>query len=62
MPTRLLFTYKLVIYLVAPTESVSVYFFNSTPIEKEKKLISAFRDIRNYISNKLEKLTLEDLI
>ena len=38
---------------LAPTESVSQYFFAPTPLEKE---------IRDYISNRLEKLTLVDLI
>lgn len=47
---------------LAPTESVSQYFFSHTPIEKEKKIIKVLRDIRNYIANKLENLTLRDLV
>ena len=47
---------------LAPTESASTYFFSHTPLEKEKKIMSAFKEIRNYISNKLEKLKLSDLI
>jgi len=47
---------------LAPTESVSEYFFSHTPIEKEKKMIRVLKDIRNYIAKKLENLTLEDLI
>src|SRR5271157_1591721 len=31
---------------LAPTESVSKYFYEPTPIEKEKKLIRIFKDIR----------------
>ena len=47
---------------LAPTESVSVYFYESTPIEKEETLLAVFRDIRDYISNKLENTTLADVI
>ncbi|GAB7027406.1 RrF2 family transcriptional regulator [Geotalea toluenoxydans] len=46
---------------LAPTESVSVYFYESTPIEKEQKLISVFKDIRDYIADKLENTTLADV-
>lgn len=47
---------------LAPTESVSRYFFSKTPLSQEKKIIKVLRDIRNYIANKLENLTLNDLI
>ena len=47
---------------LAPTESVSVYFFQHTPIEKEKNLIKVFKEIRDYVSKKLEHTTLKDLI
>ena len=47
---------------LAPTESVSTYFHSDTPISKEPGLISVFREIRDYIAKKLEKLTLKDLI
>ena len=47
---------------LAPTESVSRYFFSPTPLEKEKKILGVFKEIRDYISNRLEKLTLMDLI
>ena len=46
---------------LAATESVSKYFFEDTPLRKEKKLIKVFKEIRDYISGKLEKLTLADL-
>jgi Rrf2 family transcriptional regulator, cysteine metabolism repressor len=46
---------------LAPTESVSTYFFSHTPLEREPKVTAIFKDIRDYISNKLEKLTLADL-
>ncbi len=47
---------------LAPTESVSKYFFSSTPISQEKKVVNALREIRNYTSNKLEKLSLSQSI
>jgi Rrf2 family transcriptional regulator, cysteine metabolism repressor len=46
---------------LAPTESVSEYFYESTPIEKEMQLVAVFKDIRDYISNKLETTTLADV-
>ena len=47
---------------LASTESVSRYFFSDTPLAKEKKIIKVFREIRDYISNRLESLTLADLV
>ncbi|OGW74719.1 MAG: Rrf2 family transcriptional regulator [Omnitrophica bacterium RBG_13_46_9] len=47
---------------LAPTESVSTYFFSHTPLEKEKKIMGVFKEIRDYVSNRLEKLKLSDLI
>lgn len=47
---------------LAATESVSRYFFSDTPLAKEKKIIKVFKEIRDYISNKLEAVTLADLV
>lgn len=47
---------------LAPTESVSKYFYSSTPLDQEKKVLKVFKDIRDYIAKKLENLTLADLI
>jgi Rrf2 family protein len=47
---------------LAPTESVSRYFFSHTPLEKEKKILNVLREIRNYISKRLETLKISDLI
>jgi Rrf2 family transcriptional regulator, cysteine metabolism repressor len=47
---------------LAPIESVSKYFYEPSPIEKEEKLLAIFKDIRDYIAEKLEKTTLADLI
>ena len=46
---------------LAPTESVSRYFYEPTPIEKEKALLSLFREIRDFVSDKLENTTLADV-
>jgi len=46
---------------LAPTESLSKYIYESTPLENEKKLIHAFRDIRDFATRKLEKTTLADV-
>jgi len=46
---------------LAPTESVSKYFYESTPIEREKALLRVFKDIRDYVSRKLEETSLADV-
>jgi Rrf2 family transcriptional regulator, cysteine metabolism repressor len=46
---------------LAPTESVSKYFYEPTPIQKEKKMIKLFGHLRDYISDKLENTTLADV-
>ena len=46
---------------LAPTESVSRYFFSHTPIEQHQKLLKLFKEIRDYVAKKLEKTTLADL-
>ncbi len=47
---------------LAPTESVSVYFFSPTPLSREKQLIKVLKEIRDYIANRLEALKLSDLV
>ena len=46
---------------LAPTESVSENFYEPTPIEKEPSLVVIFKDIRDYVSNKLENTTIQDV-
>jgi Rrf2 family protein len=46
---------------LAPTESVSKYFYEPTPVEKEKNLMRVFRQVRDWISAKLESTTLADV-
>ncbi len=47
---------------LAPTESVSKYFYESTPIEKEKNLVKVFKGIRDYVSETLETTTIADVL
>jgi Rrf2 family cysteine metabolism transcriptional repressor len=47
---------------LAATESVSRYFFSDTPLSRENKILDVFKEIRDYISNRLENLTLSDLV
>jgi Rrf2 family protein len=47
---------------LAPTESVSENFYESTPIEKEQGLVDVFKNIRNYVSHKLETTTIADVM
>jgi Rrf2 family protein len=47
---------------LAPTESVSEHFYESTPIEKEDNLVRVFRSIRDDTAEKLETTTFGDMI
>ena len=47
---------------LAPIESASLYFFSHTPLEKERKIIGVLKGVRDYVSKKLEKLKLSDLV
>jgi Rrf2 family cysteine metabolism transcriptional repressor len=47
---------------LAPTESVSKYFHADTPLAKEKKIMKVFKEIRDYVADRLENLTLADLV
>ncbi len=47
---------------LAPVKSASHYFYESTPLEQEKKLLKVFQEVRDYISDKLERTTFKDLI
>lgn len=46
---------------LAPTESVSTYFYESTPIEKEDKLLAVFREVRDFVADRMEHTTLADV-
>jgi Rrf2 family protein len=43
---------------LAPTESVSRYFYEPTPVEREPALLGLFRELRNIVSDRLEATTL----
>lgn len=47
---------------LAPTKTVSVYYYEPGPLEAEPKAIKVFKEIRDFVSKKLEKTTIEDLI
>ncbi|WMW25160.1 Rrf2 family transcriptional regulator [Methanolobus sediminis] len=47
---------------LAPVNSVSKYFYECTPLEKNDALIKVFREIRDYTSDKMENTTFADLI
>jgi len=47
---------------LASVGSASLYFFEHTPIERNEKLLSVFKEIRDIVANKLENTTLEQLI
>ncbi len=47
---------------LAPTQSVSELFYQSTPIEKESKMLALLRGIRSTIAEKLESTTIAEVI
>jgi len=47
---------------LAPVESVSKYFYESSPTEKHPGFIHIMKDIRDYVANKLEKTTFADIV
>ncbi len=47
---------------LAPTESTSKYFYRPSPIEKERRLLRLFREIRDLVSNRLEAATIADML
>jgi Rrf2 family protein len=47
---------------LAPTESVSMYFYSETPLMGERKIMTVFKEIRDYASRRLERLRLSHLV
>ncbi len=47
---------------LAPVGSVSEHFYKNTPIEKNANLKNTFKEIRDFIAEKLERTTLADLL
>ena len=47
---------------LAPTESVSTFFYRSTPIDREEKMLGLLKEIRDFVAQKLEGRSLADMI
>ncbi len=47
---------------LAPVGSASHYFYSHTPVEQCPPLLQIFKDIRDYIADKMEHTTLADLV
>ncbi len=47
---------------LAPSGAVSRYFYKATAIERERKLVSLMKGIRDYIAGKLETATIRDMV
>ena len=47
---------------LAPTESVSQFFYQATPVAREPSLLAVFREIRDYAARRLEETTLADVV
>ncbi len=47
---------------LAPVESASTYFYEPTPLEQNKPVMQIFKEIRNYIADRLEHTSLAELI
>lgn len=44
---------------LAPTDTVSTYFYNPTPIEREVRLMGVLKEVRDYIARKMETTILD---
>ena len=47
---------------LAPTESVSKYFYDHTPVEANERLVRVFKEIRDFAAKKLEDTHLSDFL
>jgi Rrf2 family protein len=47
---------------LAPVSSVSKYFYEESAVDQSKKLMKLFKEIRDYVSNKMENTTFADLV
>lgn len=47
---------------LAPTESASRYFYRPSPIERERGLLRLFKEIRDLVSDRLEAVTIADIL
>lgn len=47
---------------LAPTESVSRFYYRATPVEREKKLLNVLQEVRDVTVSIMEKCTLADIL
>jgi Rrf2 family cysteine metabolism transcriptional repressor len=47
---------------LAPSKAVSLFFYEETPISKEKKMTRVLKEIRDHVAKKLESTFLSDII
>lgn len=47
---------------LAPSKSASKYFYEPSPIERERKLLALMKEVRTMVSHKLENTTLADML
>lgn len=47
---------------LASVGSASMYFFEHTPVERNERLLQIFKDIRNFVAEKLENTTIDQLM
>jgi Rrf2 family cysteine metabolism transcriptional repressor len=47
---------------LAPTESVSRFYYRATPVEREKKLLNVLQEVRDITVSIMEKCTLADIL
>ena len=47
---------------LAPTDSVSRFFYGPTPLEGEPRLLAIMQEVRDWIAHKLEGTTLADVV
>ncbi len=47
---------------IAPLDSVSTFFYNHTILEREHKFHTVLKEIRDYTANRLERLSLRDIM
>ena len=47
---------------LAPTESVSRFYYRATPVEREKRLLSVLQEVRDITVSIMEKCTIADIL
>jgi Rrf2 family protein len=47
---------------LAPSLSASRHFHESTPVEREPKLLAVFKEVREFVAEKLERTTIANVL